>query len=272
MPAYAPCAPAIPPNIAEKSMPALLAFDTARAAPPSALPSPEGSARFAPNAAGQRLAKSAAARPYADASSCSASVALPSLLPSRRSRVAHAAAAAARASPPSGWRPASATPASTCPAESAAAASDALGRAVRVGAVLVFPATGAHRHVAQHASRGPVALTSAAEVPRLLHVVVVVVAELGLLGVAPRTRRDALRARQLGLAVGTELNRLLLRRVILLALLRVRAGALVRLLRLGLVALAPREGLRLGRGRPLRAPGGAAELVRGCGDDGILFS
>jgi hypothetical protein len=90
--------------------------------------------------------------------------------------------------------------------------------------------------------------------------------------VAPRTRRDALRARQLGLAVGTELNRLLLRRVILLALLRVRAGTLVRLLRLGLVALAPRQGLRLGRGRPLRAPGGAAELVRGCGDDGILFS
>ena len=96
------------------------------AAPPSALPTPDDSppceGLVVPNPTGHREAKShaaltAAAVPLADSGSPSASVALPSLEPPLRSRVVPpAAAAAARASPPKGCRPPSATPASINPA------------------------------------------------------------------------------------------------------------------------------------------------------------
>ena len=87
-----------------------------------------------------------------------------------------------------------------------------------VGAVLVLPPARADRDVAQHAARGPVPLAAAAKVPRLLHVVVVVVAELGLLAGASRARARSLGPRELGLAVRLELDLLLLLvRVLILA-------------------------------------------------------
>ena len=66
------------------------------------------------------------------------------------------------------------------------------------GTVLVLTSTRAHRYVAEHPAGGPVSLAPAAEVARLLDVVVVVVAKLRLLRVAARARRDALGPRELG--------------------------------------------------------------------------
>ncbi|CAD5173378.1 unnamed protein product, partial [Musa acuminata subsp. malaccensis] len=58
-----------------------------------------------------------------------------------------------------------------------------------VGRAAHLTAAGAHWDVAQRAPGRPVAVAGPAEVPRLVHVVVVEVAELGLLALAPRARQ-----------------------------------------------------------------------------------
>ena len=62
-----------------------------------------------------------------------------------------------------------------------------------MGGVLALAATGSDRDVPHGAPGGPVPLAVPAEVPRLVDVVVVVVAELGVEASAPRTREDLLR-------------------------------------------------------------------------------
>mmetsp|Transcript_7278 Transcript_7278/g.21830 ORF Transcript_7278/g.21830 Transcript_7278/m.21830 type:complete len:217 (+) Transcript_7278:226-876(+) len=78
-------------------------------------------------------------------------------------------------------------------------------RAALRGLLLASPR--ANRYVPQSPARGPVPLAGLAEITRLVYVIIVVVAELGVLGVAPWALHRAAGPWQLGLRLRTPLGR-----------------------------------------------------------------